>query len=434
MAQHKIAAGGRASGPRSARRVAVAAGVGTVIEYYDFSVYGYLAVTISPLFFPNHSPVAALLSTLAIFATAFVVRPLGGIFFGRLGDRLGRRKLLLVTVLTMGVASTVTGLLPTYSSVGLLAPALLLLARLGQGFSAGGEVGGAATYIAECAPERKRGLYGACTPIGAATGFASAAACAGIVSGLLTDAQLSAWGWRIPFLVALPLGVFCLYIRLRLEDSPAFEALVENADVARTPIKDLLRTELPSVVRVAGLGTAQNAGAFISLTYMNIYLSNVLGYDASHTYWLTVAGAVFAAALMPLAGGLSDHTGRRRMLTIGLLAYVVVPVPAMALMGLDNFLLAGVAMLLLFLPFAVVQATGYPTYAELFSARVRYSGVALGFNIGALLGGGFAPYIATALVDATGNRLAPAGFLIVAALVGLLSMVRLEETAKAELR
>ena len=204
---------------RRTRRAAVAGGVGTLIEYYDFSLYGYMAVIVAPLFFPNADPIISLLSALAVFGTAYLIRPLGGIVFGHIGDRYGRKKALVATLVCMGLASTAMGLLPTYAQLGVWATFLLVLVRVAQGFSAGGEVGGSATFISESAPAHLKARYGAFTPLGSTGGFALAAAVAGTVSGLTTDAQMESWGWRIPFLLAFPLTVFCLWARSRVDET-----------------------------------------------------------------------------------------------------------------------------------------------------------------------------------------------------------------------
>lgn len=415
------------------RRVALAAAVGTIVEYYDYSVYGYMAVIMAPLFFPSQDPVTSLLSSLAVFGVSFVIRPLGGLFFGSFGDRVGRKKILAVTILTMGAGSAAVGMLPVFAQAGILAPVLLVLCRLVQGFSAGGEVGGAATYIAETAPNGKRGLFGSATPIGAALGFAGAAAVAGLASAAFPT-QMAEWGWRIPFLIALPLAVIGLYIRLKLEDSPAFKELATEHNVARTPLRELMTNHWVSVLRVAALAVAQGTGAYISLTYMNVYLSKVIGYDPRYTYWLIVIAAVFAASLMPAAGTLSDKKGRRPLLLVALAGYILLPIPAMLIMAQHNIVLAALGMVVLFIPYIFMQAVGYPSYAEMFPSRVRYSGVSTGFNIGALLGGAFAPLMATALVSSTGNNLSPAFLVMAAAVIGLLGLFKARETGKVALQ
>ncbi len=301
----------------TARRAAIAGGVGTLIEYYDFAVYGFLAVVIAPLFFPSTNPAVSILATLAVFGVAYVARPLGGIFFGRLGDRRGRRSALVVTVVCMGIACGILGLLPTYSSAGLLAPILLVIIRLVQGFSAGGEIGGAATYIAESAPPNRRGFFGSFTPIGSTLGFAVAAAIVGLVALMTTDEQMSSWGWRIPFLLALPLAVICLCVRLKLEDSPEFAEMAEKNEVTKSPLTEVIKKNPLSVLRVVGIAIAMNGSGYIGLTYFSVYLINDLGFAKDAVYWTSALSIALACATFPLSGMLTDRYGRKPVLLGG---------------------------------------------------------------------------------------------------------------------
>jgi MHS family proline/betaine transporter-like MFS transporter len=300
----------------TARRAAIAGGVGTLIEYYDFAVYGFLAVIIAPLFFPSTSPGVSILATLAVFGVAYVARPLGGIFFGRLGDRKGRRHALVITVVCMGVACGILGLLPTHSSVGVLAPVLLVIIRLAQGFSAGGEIGGAATYIAESAPPNRRGFFGSFTPVGSTLGFAVAAAVVGLVALITTDEQMSSWGWRIPFLLALPLAFVCLRVRLKLEDSPEFEEMAAKNEVAKSPLSDVVKKQPWSVLRVVGIAIAMNGSGYIGLTYFSVYLINDLGFSKDSVYWTSAVAIALACATFPLSGMLTDRFGRKPVLLL----------------------------------------------------------------------------------------------------------------------
>ncbi|OZE20479.1 MFS transporter, partial [Rhodococcus sp. 05-2255-1e] len=304
----------------TARRAALAGGVGTLIEYYDFAVYGFLAVVIAPLFFPSTSPGVSILATLAVFGVAYVARPLGGIFFGRLGDRKGRRQALVVTVVCMGIACGVLGMLPTHSSVGVLAPILLVIIRLAQGFSAGGEIGGAATYIAESAPPNRRGFFGSFTPVGSTLGFAVAAAVVGVVALVTTDDQMSSWGWRIPFLLALPLALVCLRVRLKLEDSPEFEEMAAKNEVAKSPLSDVVKKQPWSVLRVVGIAIAMNGSGYIGLTYFSVYLINDLGFSKDSVYWTSAIAIALACATFPLSGMLTDRFGRKPVLLSGYVA------------------------------------------------------------------------------------------------------------------
>ncbi|WP_344949405.1 MFS transporter [Actinomadura miaoliensis] len=416
---------------RRPRKAAVAAAAGTAIEYYEFGVYGYLAVVIGPHFFPGDDPTASLLATLAVFGSAFLMRPLGGIVLGRLGDRVGRKPVLILTVVGMGSATAAVGMLPSASTIGLAAPLALLVVRLAQGFFAGGEVTGSATYLAESAPPGKRGLYGAFTPVGVAVGGGTAALVAGVTATALTDAQLESFGWRVPFLLALPLIVVALLARRSLEDSHAFTASAEPP--AKAPLTEVFTRHRDSVLKVTLLAVGSNCGYWVGLIYMNIYLTSDLGYATSSTFWIMGGISLFVAFLMPVAGALSDRFGRKKMITIGFLGYAVLVVPAMLVMGLGSFPLAVAAMVVLALPMPIVQSVTYPTYAELFPTRVRYTGLSFAFNIGTIVGGGLTPYLVTWLISTTGDLLVPGYVLMFAVVVALLTLRTVRETGREEL-
>ncbi|MBQ6644555.1 MAG: MFS transporter [Saccharopolyspora sp.] len=418
---------------RSTRKAAIAALTGTTIEYYEFGVYGYLAVTISPLFFPSNEPTAGLLSTLAVFGSSFLVRPLGGVLLGWLGDRIGRKAVLLLTVIGMGSATALTGLLPTHGSIGLLAPLALLIVRLLQGFFAGGEVTGAAAYVAESAPTGRRGFYGGFTPMGVALGGALAATVAGVVSTVLTAEQMSAWGWRIPFLCSIPLIVVSLVMRKKLEDTHEFETARQRRELVKAPLGEVLTRHFGAVAKVVGLSFGQNAGYWVGLVFMNIYLTKNLGYDQTAVFWIIMVVNLVMGVLMPLWGGLSDRKGRKFVLTTGFIGYMVLVLPMMLLMNNDDIWLALLAMVIAAIPFPIVQSVGYPTYAEQFPTRVRYTGLSLSFNIGTILGGGIMPYAATWLISASGSLLAPGWLLIGACVIALLSLLAVRETSRSEL-
>ncbi|SNT52019.1 MFS transporter [Rhodococcoides kyotonense] len=418
----------------TARRAAIAGGVGTLIEYYDFAVYGFLAVVIAPLFFPSTSPGVSILATLAVFGVAYVARPLGGIFFGRLGDRRGRRSALVITVVCMGIACGILGLLPTHSSVGVLAPILLVLIRLAQGFSAGGEIGGAATYIAESAPPKRRGFYGSFTPIGSTLGFAVAAAVVGLVALGTTDEQMASWGWRIPFLLALPLAVICLRVRLKLEDSPEFEEMAEKNQVTKSPLSDVVKRNPLSVLRVIGIAIAMNGSGYIGLTYFSVYLIKDLGFSKDAVYWTSAISIALACATFPLSGMLTDRFGRKPVLLGGYLAYVVIALPAFMILGATtSILVVGIVYFVYMVLNGVVQVPAFPLFTELFPRSVRYTGVSLGFNIGTIAAGGTAPYVAAQLVESTGNAMSPAYWVIGVCLVGVATVLTIRETGKSSL-
>jgi MHS family proline/betaine transporter-like MFS transporter len=400
---------------RKARRAALAGGVGTLIEYYDFSLYGFMAVVIAPMFFPSDDPVTSLLSALAVFGTAYLIRPLGGIVFGHIGDRFGRKKALMATLVCMGVGSTAMGLLPTPAQIGVWATVLLVIVRLLQGFSAGGEVGGAATFISESAPSHRKATYGAFTPVGSTGGFALAAGVAGAVTALTTDAQMESWGWRIPFLLAFPLTLFCLWARTRVDET---HTATESKAKDHLPVGLLFRRQPRALLQATAFSAATNGTAYIGLTYMAIHLGKHLGYEASAVLGVTMVALGFCALAMPLAGMLGDRIGLTRLLTLGFVGFIVLTYPLMGLMHISLFV-ATIAYIILMLNSSAAQVGAYTLLPQLFDQETRFTGVAMGWNLGVILAGGTAPYAAVWLVERTGNILAPAFFVIALAIVGL---------------
>ncbi|MDQ0380945.1 MFS transporter [Amycolatopsis thermophila] len=418
----------------SARRAALAGGVGTLIEYYDFSVYAFLAVTVGPLFFPSSKPAVSVLLTLAVFGSAYVMRPLGGWFFGRLGDRRGRRQALVVTVVTMGVFSGLLGILPTYASAGVVAPVLLVLVRLAQGFSAGGEIGGAATYVAESAPAGKRGLFGSLTPVGSTLGFSVAAAIVGLMTAVTTSEQMVAWGWRVPFLISLPLAAVCLWVRVRLEDTAEFAEMAHRSEVVRSPLLAVVKEKPLAVLRVIGIAIAMNGTGYIGLTYFSTYLIQTQGFGKQAVYWASAIGIALACATYPLAGMLTDRFGRKPVLITAYVSYLVIAWPAFALLGATSSIVVVTVIYVVYMALnGLAQVPAFPQFTELFPRRIRYTGVALGFNLGTIIAGGSAPYVAAQLVESTGNPMSPAFWVLGVAVVGLITVLTLHETGRDRL-
>ncbi|MGW4527540.1 MFS transporter [Amycolatopsis sp. NPDC004378] len=411
----------------------MAAAVGTAIEYYDFAIYGYLAVVLAPLFFPGQNGLLGVLSTLGVVSSGFLARPIGGLIFGRLGDRRGRKTVLMTTVTLMGVATTLTGLLPTYGSAGIAAPVLLTALRILQGLSAGGEIGGAASLSTESAPARSRGLFGSATAIGISLGLATAAASVGALSAFTSAQQLSSWGWRIPFLVAAPLLVVAVLYRMRVEDSPLFLQMVREQAPPKAPVTEVLRQHKAGLLRLVGIAYSTQTTGGIASVYLLVHLSAVLHYPLTGALWLIVLIVLMPLALIPWAGSLSDRFGRRRVLTAAMAGFVVLAVPCFWVMQQGSLPLAIVAALVLNVPFSVQQGVVYAQYAEFFPTRVRYTGVSLGFNIGGVLGTGIVSLVTTWLVSTTGITIAPAFYVIFAALVGLLVVATMKETASSKL-
>ncbi|MCK8669944.1 MFS transporter [Rhodococcus sp. HM1] len=423
--------------PAMARRAALAGGVGTVIEYYDFSVYGFLALTLAPLFFPEQDPATATLSALAVFASSYLVRPVGGWFFGILGDRRGRRFALVSTVLLMSAACLVMGLLPTHANIGIAATVAIVIVRLVQGFAAGGEVGGAATYIAELAPPGRRGFFGSSTAMGATFGFAVAAAVVGAVRLGLSAEQMQSWGWRIPFLVSVIFAAVALWGRLRLEDSPQFKELEERLDgpaVEKRPLATVIRNHPLSVLRVFGMSVALNGTVYIGLTYFGIFLQRKGHLSPTAIAWIAAAGIAIATVTFPLPGLLSDRFDRKPVLIVGYVALALLAWPAFSILSTTSSVLLAIAVYVVYMFFnGFVQVPTYALAAELFPTNVRYTGIALGYNLGTITAGGTAPLIAELLVQRTGQDTSPAGWVILVAVVGLISVATVGRTASKSL-
>jgi MFS transporter, MHS family, proline/betaine transporter len=403
----------------SVRRVVTAGGVGTLIEYYDYALYGYVSTIIAPLFFPGHDPVASLLSVLAVFALSYVVRPIGGIFFGWVGDRYGRRRALLVTVLGIGAANTAIGILPTYAVAGVLAPTLLVIVRIAQGFFAGGEVGGAATVISEAAPAGKKARYGAFTPMGTNGGFAIASAAVGVVAGVLAENQLDSWGWRIPFLLGLPLTVICYLARRMLPD---IDRNITHAGAHGFPLFSAVRQYPKALLQATALGIGVQGAAYIGSTFISIYLVTNLHYPKSTVYWVTAAVTVWAVALMPFAGRLADHVGALKVAALGLIGYTAITYPGLLLMDHNSLALAALGYLLIMTNMAFLQVASFTVTPQLFADEVRYTGTALATNLSVVIAGGTAPYIATWLVANTNNLRSPYFFVATTSVIGLLAV------------
>ncbi|MBD1544602.1 MHS family MFS transporter [Arthrobacter sp. IA7] len=403
-----------------AKKATGVAAFGTFIEYYDFSVYGYVAATLATVFFPGDDPVMSLLNTLLVFGSAFVVRPVGAVFFGRLGDRRGRRLSLIASITCMGVAATLTGLLPGYAQIGILAPILLVVLRMLQGFSTGGEIGGAAAYIREWAEPKRRSLYVSMIPSIAQLGKGLAAGLAALAAAAMPAAAMSEWGWRIPFLLALPLGILCLILRLKIEDSPEFTAIKTKDSTSEKPFREVLSKYPKALAKVTTISLVQNLGTYIGTVFVAVYFSEVLGFKKSEAATIVLLAVLFAAFLIPFAGQLGDRIGGRKVLIWSYIAYVVISIPSFALMNQHSFGLALLGLGLGIIPYALCQAGTYGSMLEFYPTRIRHTGVAFGHSVGAVIGGGAGPYFATWLIDLSGNTFIPAFVLVGAGLVGLL--------------
>jgi MFS transporter, MHS family, proline/betaine transporter len=415
--------------PATLRRATIGATVGSVVEWFDVAVYAYLAAVLGGVFFPSEDPAVSLLSSFAVFGAAFVVRPLGGIFFGALGDRIGRQRTLAWVIILVSAATLGIGLLPGYASIGVAAPALLVLLRLLQGFSAGGEMGGASAFVAEYSPPRRRGYLVAWVEMGCILGFLLGSLVVLLLNLVLTPEQVASWGWRIPFLLAAPLGIVGLYIRTRLEETPEFAALRSAGNVARNPLLEGIRDHWPAILRTAGYALFQNAALYIILTFVPSYQTETLGYTALVASVSSVASMAVICLLIPALGALSDRLGRRPVLGGSCVLALALSYPLFVLMGQDSPVLAVTAHLGLGVILAIFLGPTLAAMNEMFVTRVRYGGFSLGYNLSVSAFGGTAPFLVTWLVSRTGNTTSPAFYVMAAALITLVVILTSRETA-----
>ncbi|BCI54425.1 MFS transporter [Mycolicibacterium litorale] len=419
-----------AAAPQAAIRKAITgASIGNAVEWFDFAIYGFLATYIAAKFFPAGNDTAALLNTFAIFAAAFFMRPLGGFVFGPLGDRIGRQRVLAVVILLMSAATLGIGLLPTYASIGVAAPLLLLFLRCLQGFSAGGEYGGGAVYLAEYARDRRRGLTVTFIAWSGVVGFLLGSVTVTVLQALLSASAMDSFGWRIPFLIAAPLGLVGLYIRLRLDDTPQFAALTEADRVATSPLREAATTAWRPVLQVIGLFVVFNVGYYVVFTFLPTYFIKTLEFGRTASFVsMSLASLVALVLILPLAA-LSDRIGRRPLLIGGAVAFAVSAYPLFLLLNSGSLAAAITAHCVLAAIESVYVSTAVTAGVELFATRVRYSGFSIGYNVSVAAFGGTTPYVVTWLTATTDNHLAPALYLIVAAVVSLVTLVTLRESA-----
>lgn len=414
------------------RRATTAGGLGTLIEYFDFGVYAFVAVYIAPQFFPGDDQLVALLLTFGVFASSYLVRPLGGWYFGRLGDRSGRRRALVATVVTMGAASALIGVLPGYAALGVAASILLLLLRLVQGFCAGGESAGAATYIAESAPDARRGFYTSAMAMGAVGGFSVAAAVCGLVSSLLGTATMASWGWRVPFLLVVPLTLLCLFYRLRIEETPEFKA-IPKSEIARSPLREVITRHPVRVLQVFLLTIAMTGTGNVAVSYFSTFLIKNRGLNATAIYWMVAIGIAIAVATYPFIGKLSDTYGRKRVIITGYVGFLVAAYPIFWVLDTaDHILALGAAFVVFMVIHAWTIVPGYVFYAELMPRNVRYTGTALGSNL-AFIVTGFAPLVIAQLIAATGSITSLTWWVAGIMVVGLVTISFVKETARKPL-
>ena len=423
----------RTSEPRSLRRTALyCVGAGSV-EWYDFFLYATASAVIFPqLFFADLGPTGGTFASFLTFALAFVARPAGGLLFGRLGDRVGRRAALAAGTITMGAATVLIGLLPTTATIGIAAPVLLVVLRLAQGLSLGGQWAGSVLLLTEQAPVGRRGFWGSLAQLGSPIGGLVSNALFFLFRAVLPEDAFLSWGWRIPFLLSVLVIGLGLALQLRLDDSPAFRRISAAQDRSHAPVLEVLRTGWRNVLLAGGTFVAASASLWVFVTYL-LSPAARLGLPQPTVLLLVTVTQAAQIVTIPLASAISDRVGRRRVYLVAAVALAVWAFPAFLLIGTGSVGPIVVALTVVHLILGSMYGPLAALFSEMFGTRVRYSGASLGYQLGTVLGGGFAPIIATALAAATGTSLAIAAYLVVMSLVTVLCVTLVRERSGREL-
>ena len=409
---------------RLTTRIVVAVAIGNAMEWYDFALTAYLASALAGVFFPQSTPLSGLLNVLVVFGIAFFFRPLGGLVLGPLGDRRGRQVALITTFALMAVSTFCVGLLPGFATIGVAAPVLLVALRIVQGFSGGGEIGTAITYLSEHASPRHRGFVASFVQASSIAGFLFASVVVGALGLFASRVDLTAWAWRIPFLLALPFGAIGLYIRLQLAETPAFAQLRRTGQLVRHPIATAFRTDWRAILRIAGLVALQQAGYYTVYAYFPGHLTR-LGIPAAQANLATTITLVVAMFLVPAFGALSDVIGRRPVLMASGIYLLILAVPVFALTSMVGIVGAVCLQLLLTIGVAAYNAVTNATYAEYLSTATRSGALSIGFNIGTLIIGAPALAIMTLLNTAFHSTWAPGLYIVVSGIISIVAVATL---------
>ncbi|MGP5701337.1 MFS transporter [Glutamicibacter arilaitensis] len=421
-----------ASRTQEERRVLAGTLVGTTIEWYDFFIFAQLTATLlTPLFLEplgEANPGVAQVLSFAMIGISFFFRPLGAVVAGHLGDRYGRKRILVLTLILMGVATAAIGLLPTYASIGIAAPILLVLLRVIQGFSAGGEWGGAALMAVEHAPEHRRGYFGAYPQIGVPIGMILATGLLYILRVALSPEAFTAWGWRIPFLLSIALIFVGYMIRRAVEESPVFKQLSLRKASEHTPLRELMTGHTKQVLQAALIFISNNAAGYLVIAFFISYTTKVLEMPLAPILLATTIGSVGWLIFTLVGGWLSDKIGRRATFVIGYALVFVWMIPMFLLVDTGNIVLYGVAIFVLTVGLGLSYGPQSAMYAEMFPAHIRYSGISIGYAIGAILGGAFAATVAQILLETTGASISIAIYIMVLTVISVAAVLWVGET------
>ncbi len=421
-----------------AKKSMMGTSIGNAMEWFDFGIYSFLAVTMGRVFFPEIDPSFQLIYAFATFAVAFIARPLGGMFFGMLGDRIGRKNVLAITMILMAASTLSIGLIPGFAAIGITAQILLLSARLVQGFSTGGEYAGAMTYITETTPDKKRSFMASGLEVGTLVGFIAGAGLVTLLTFMLGSEAMTAWGWRIPFFIAAPLGIIGFYFRNHLGETPAFEAMNESIEEKKNEsvtLKEIFAGHWRALLTCTAIVIFYNVMSYTVLTYMPSYMSEELGYSEGKGLLMLVLVMIVMIPMVLAMGHLSDKFGRNRILKAGLAGAVVLSIPAFMLVRSGSTIGSFFGLLILGLLLTTMQGSLPATLPSLFYTKVRYGALAITYNTATSLFGGTTPLLVAWLVSVTGNNMVPAYYLMGMCLFGIIIVTLfVRETAGRSLR
>lgn len=413
----------------SMKRTVLAGAIGNVLEWYDFALYGYFAPVFAALFFPSDSPSLSLVSAFSVFAVGFLARPLGALLFGYWGDTLGRRQALAWSVLLMAIPTCLVGLLPTYEAIGVLAPVALTLCRFVQGLSVGGEFTGSATFLVEHAAPSQRGYVGSWAGFSAQLGALLGSGVGALVASTFAEEALRGWGWRIPFVMGGFIAVAGWYLRTRASESPAFEALRRGGRLTSSPVRDVVTTQRAGIAKVVGLVWLHGVAFYLLYVYLTTYVATMTTVPLATVLSLNTGCMTVLAILIPLMGAWSDRVGQRPLLVAGAAGLALVSYPCFLWLTSGDLLRMIAAQVVLTILAACYMGPFFAAVAGLFPTAQRYTGLSVGYNIGAALFGGTAPLVATLFIEWSGNRLAPAFYLSLCATVSFAVSVTLRPTS-----
>ncbi len=408
------------------KKQVVAAGIiGEVLEWYDFTLYAFLAPVLATLFFPTHDPILSLLATFGGFAAGYLTRPLGGIIFGHLGDRFGRKNTLAFTLLLMAVPTFLMGLLPTYQNIGIWAPILLILLRLLQGLSCGGEYTGSIIFLYEHSSIKHQGFFSSLAIMGSFIGGLLSITVISITTAILSHESLYAWGWRLPFLFGIVTAIIGFYTRMKVAETPIFEQIKKKGDIVRIPLIHIFKMHKRTLLMIMGVSIQVDAMSYIIIAYMPTYLTKIIGLPMANAMLLTMAAIITVILTLPLFGALTDKIGSKSLLIISAIGIMLAayPVYNLFLQNQLEYILIGELIFGLFI--AMGMAASPKIIASMVPPQLRYSTISIGHGIGIALFGGTAPLIVTFLIDKTGSPFAPTYYIIITAIVTLLSALRL---------